>query len=129
MSLDASWIEKLRALPVYTPSSETLALRAAMPSPGDLPAMTIQELAKHDGQSDQHSDKTIYTSVCGFIFEHKACCKWRAPGQRCSALQPAQQLTWAPLAGGVRELPRPRRDLPQCATLSRYSRSSTSKCL
>ena len=89
MSLDASikrLIAELRAMRVYTPSSETLALRAAMPSPGDLPAMTIQELAKHDSQDQPHdSDKTIYTSVCGFIFEHKACCKWRVPGQRCFA--------------------------------------------
>jgi len=68
MLLDTSWIDKLRALPVYTPSAETLALRAAVPSPGDLPAMTVQELAEHNGQ---HEGKAVYTSVCGFIFEHK----------------------------------------------------------
>ena len=49
MLLDMSWIDKLRALPVYAPSAETLALRAAVPSSGNLPAMTVQELAEHDG--------------------------------------------------------------------------------
>ena len=49
MLLDMSWIDKLRALPVYAPSAETLALRTAVPSSGNLPAMTVQELAEHDG--------------------------------------------------------------------------------
>jgi hypothetical protein len=68
MALDPAWIDMLRSLSTYTPSAETLKLRAAVPSPSELPVMTIAELAKHNGQSLDHP---IYTSVCGYVFEHK----------------------------------------------------------
>mmetsp|Transcript_44878 Transcript_44878/g.143774 ORF Transcript_44878/g.143774 Transcript_44878/m.143774 type:complete len:306 (+) Transcript_44878:59-976(+) len=65
--LDAAWIDKLLALPTYTPSAETLARRAALPSPSELPQMSIEELRLHDGKSEAHP---TYTSSCGYIFEH-----------------------------------------------------------
>ena len=68
MALDPAWVQKLKLLPVYTPSAETLALRASVPSPSSLPSMTIAELAQHNGE---HADKPHYISVCGFIFQHK----------------------------------------------------------
>jgi len=59
--LDADWISKLRALPV-----EVLARRAALPSPSELPAMTIEELKQHNGE---HEGTPVYASCCGYIFD------------------------------------------------------------
>ena len=66
MDLDPSWVAKLRALPAYEPSVETLARRKALPSPSSLPAMSVAELKRHDG----HLEPTCYVSACGYIFEH-----------------------------------------------------------
>ena len=30
--------------------------------------MTVEQLARHNGESEEHP---IYTSVCGYIFQHK----------------------------------------------------------
>ena len=40
-------VAKLQNLPVYTPSPDTLRLRASLPSPSQLPVMTIDELGVH----------------------------------------------------------------------------------
>ena len=64
-NLDASWIAKLKALQVYTPGPQTLAMRAALPSPSGLPRMTIEELRAHNG-----SGQDCLVSSCGFIFKH-----------------------------------------------------------
>eukprot|EP00310_Coccolithus_braarudii_P025697 CAMPEP_0183356806 /NCGR_PEP_ID=MMETSP0164_2-20130417/45204_1 /TAXON_ID=221442 /ORGANISM="Coccolithus pelagicus ssp braarudi, Strain PLY182g" /LENGTH=336 /DNA_ID=CAMNT_0025530305 /DNA_START=8 /DNA_END=1016 /DNA_ORIENTATION=- len=66
--LDEAWIELLRTLPVYTPSAETLALRAAVPPLSVLPQMSIAELREHDGTSEA---REVYTSACGYAFAHK----------------------------------------------------------
>jgi hypothetical protein len=68
VALDKTWIDKLRALPVYSPSRETLEKRAAQPAPGILPRMTVAQLAQHDGSNDTYS---VRVSACGYIFEHK----------------------------------------------------------
>jgi len=68
MELADSWVQKLRDLPVYSPSEETLAARARLPPPSALPAMTIAELAEHNGASE---DKPVYSSSCGYIFAHR----------------------------------------------------------
>ena len=65
--LDVSWINKLQALPTYTPSAETLALRAALPPPSALPQMSIAELRAHDGEAE---GKECRTSACGYVFAH-----------------------------------------------------------
>jgi hypothetical protein len=49
VELDAAWIEKLRQLPTYSPSQETLARRALLPPPSALPSISIEELALHNG--------------------------------------------------------------------------------
>jgi hypothetical protein len=115
MKLDVSWIDKLRALPVYTPSAETLALRAAVPSPGDLPAMTVQELAEHNGQ---HEGKNVYTSVCGFIFEHKVCLDSSPRPARTSRLV-WMFMTFDPPAGVFQKFSWARRNFSQRAPLAR----------
>jgi len=69
MDLDPAWIEKLEHLATYTPSAETLAARATLPPPSALPAMTIAELAEHDGSNPE---KAVYSSSCGYVFEHRA---------------------------------------------------------
>ena len=66
MGLDPNWVAKLRALPAYEPSAETLARRRTLPSPSSLPAMSIAELRRHDGQEES----TCFVSACGYIFEH-----------------------------------------------------------
>lgn len=66
--LDATWITKLKALPVYSPTDETLKLRAELPSPSALPSMTIAELATYDGSSDE---RPFHVSSCGYIFNHR----------------------------------------------------------
>ena len=43
--LDPVYIEKLSAMPTYSPTPETLALREALPAPESLPAITVVELA------------------------------------------------------------------------------------
>ena len=63
--LDAAWIAKLRALPVYTPSQSTLSMRAALPAPSELPQMSIEQLRAHNG-----SGRDCLVSACGFIFKH-----------------------------------------------------------
>lgn len=63
MELAAEWLAKLHSLPIYTPSAHTLAARAQLPSPSELPAMTVAELAQHDGS---HPDKPVYSSACGY---------------------------------------------------------------
>ena len=62
-----SWVQKLRNLPVYEPSAETIRARHALPSPGSLPTMTIAELALHTGDDES---RPVYVSACGYIFEH-----------------------------------------------------------
>ena len=69
VGLEAAWVQKLRALPVYRPSEETLARRASVPSPSTLPAMSIAELRQHDG-SDASKGGRCLVSACGYIFEH-----------------------------------------------------------
>jgi hypothetical protein len=69
VGLEAAWVQKLRALPVYRPSEETLARRASVPSPSALPAMSIAELRQHDG-SDASKEERCMVSACGYIFEH-----------------------------------------------------------
>ena len=66
-NLAPEWIEKLQDLPVYEPSAETLQARDSLPAPSALPAMSIEELARHDGTDKQ---RPIYVSSCGYIFEH-----------------------------------------------------------
>ena len=66
--LDDTWVEKLQRLPVYTPSDETLALRARLPPPSALPQMSIEELALHNGDKDSHPH---YISSLGYIFQVK----------------------------------------------------------
>lgn len=68
-NLEASWIEKLQGLQVYTPSGETIAAREKLPPPSALPQMTIAELALHNGsKSDEYPH---YISSCGYIFQVK----------------------------------------------------------
>ena len=66
-NLRQEWIDKLRGLPVYTPSVETLRARDLLPPPTVLPSMTIAELAQHGENSE---GRPIYVSACGYIFEH-----------------------------------------------------------
>jgi len=65
--LDAAWIAQLQALPTYTPSAETLALRVAIPPPSALPQMSIDELLTHDGETE---GKECRTAACGYVFAH-----------------------------------------------------------
>ena len=63
--LEASWIAKLRALATYTPAAETLARREAVPSPSALPAVSIDELRQHKGETG-----ACWTACGGYVFEH-----------------------------------------------------------
>jgi len=67
MHLDGAWLAKLKALPVYTPPADVMAARARLPSPSDLPVMTIAELAEFKGEGG----KAIYTCACGYVFDDK----------------------------------------------------------
>jgi|EP00945_MAST-04E_sp_MAST-4E-sp1_P000324 hypothetical protein len=67
--LEPAWIESLQQLQTYEPSAETLALRASIPRVGALPAMTIEELKRHDGSAPEEFPH--YISACGFVFKHK----------------------------------------------------------
>lgn len=67
--LDPMWITKLKTLPIYKPSADTLRARASLPPPSALPTMTIAELALHNGKSADHPDMT---SSCGYIFKIRA---------------------------------------------------------
>ena len=60
---------QLEAQPTYTPSDDTLAKRAALPPPSALPAMTIAELALHNGKDAEKYPDRI--SSCGYIFQVK----------------------------------------------------------
>ena len=66
-NLREDWIEKLRSLPVYEPSAETLQARELLPPPSILPSMTIAELALH---GSDNGSRPVYVSSCGYIFEH-----------------------------------------------------------
>lgn len=68
MELATEWIDKLLALSTYSPSPETLAARLNLPSPSVLPVMTIAELSTYNGSDPS---KPVYSSSCGYIFEHK----------------------------------------------------------
>ena len=63
MELEPAWIQRLRSLQVYTPSSETMEQRAALPPPSMLPQLTLAELATSD---------IVYACVCGYVFDHKS---------------------------------------------------------
>eukprot|EP00467_Chlorarachnion_reptans_P023505 CAMPEP_0114508426 /NCGR_PEP_ID=MMETSP0109-20121206/12594_1 /TAXON_ID=29199 /ORGANISM="Chlorarachnion reptans, Strain CCCM449" /LENGTH=335 /DNA_ID=CAMNT_0001687359 /DNA_START=406 /DNA_END=1413 /DNA_ORIENTATION=+ len=64
--LSNAWVEKLRKLPVYNPTEETLKMRASVPPVSSFKPMSIAELRKHDGSVE---GKPIYVSSCGFIFD------------------------------------------------------------
>ena len=66
--LHSSWIKKLEQLPVYTPSAETLARRKTVPHPSDLPRWSIEDLRRHDGNTE---GLEVHFSSCGFIFKHQ----------------------------------------------------------
>ena len=68
-NLDVEWIKHLQQLKTYTPSMETLALRASIPPVNTLPTMTIEQLRKHDGAQPEEFPHCI--SSCGYIFKHK----------------------------------------------------------
>jgi len=59
VGLKESYIEKLKAHPVYEPNEAVLRARARRPAPGDLPEITVEQLA-------QNSD---WLSSCGYVME------------------------------------------------------------
>ena len=66
-NLAPNWVEKLRCLPIYKPSAETLNARKLLPHPSSLPTMTVAELARHNSNDGDHP---VYVGSCGYIFEH-----------------------------------------------------------
>ena len=64
--LNSAYIDKLAAHKVYEPSPATLARRAALPSPGALPEITVEELAKYDGNTE---GLPVRVGVQGYVFE------------------------------------------------------------
>ncbi|CAH1798738.1 unnamed protein product [Owenia fusiformis] len=66
--LKQEYIDALTARPTYTPTAETLAKRAALPPLDSLPAVTVAELAKHDGSDP---DLPIQAAALGYVFEVK----------------------------------------------------------
>ncbi len=65
--LKQEYIDNLKAIPTYAPDEETLARRAALPAPEDLPPMTVDELAKHNGKSEEQLP--IHVAVLGYVFD------------------------------------------------------------
>lgn len=61
-ALAPEWLAKLKSVPTYKASPETLAVRAAFLPPHELPSMTIDELAKLTGETP---DTEPHTSACG----------------------------------------------------------------
>ncbi len=61
------YIQKLKSLPTYVPIDETLAKRNALPSPDDLPQVTVAELAKHNGKNTP--EYSVRVAVLGYVFD------------------------------------------------------------
>ncbi len=61
------YIQKLKSLPTYVPSEETLAKRRALPSPDDLPQITVAELAKHNGKNAPEYPARV--AVLGYVID------------------------------------------------------------
>ena len=61
------YIDQLKAIPTYTPDEETLARRASLPGPEDLPAMTVDMLSKHNGDNPEEFPKHL--AILGFVFD------------------------------------------------------------
>jgi hypothetical protein len=71
--LDSAYIQRLASTPTYQPTQDTLARRAALPSPASLPAITVVELreAFADPPRGRASaeDASTRTAVLGYVFE------------------------------------------------------------
>jgi len=73
VKLAPAWVDKLKALPTYEPSAETLALRSTLPifePKQGFPSMTIAELAKHDGKAEDLEKFPVYIGLGGYIWKH-----------------------------------------------------------
>jgi len=64
--LNPDYIARLAALPTYSPTEETLRLRASIPSPESLPAMTVEELAACDKEK---TAEFAFVSVLGYVMK------------------------------------------------------------
>ncbi|ESO93557.1 hypothetical protein LOTGIDRAFT_232618 [Lottia gigantea] len=64
--LSKSYIENLQKTEVYKPSAETLKLRESLPKPDDLPAISVEELAKHDGKDEKFPTRV---AVLGYVMQ------------------------------------------------------------
>ena len=67
--LTPAYIDKLAALPVYSPTAETLAARESLPVPESLPAVTVAELALSKETPTLEPGDLWRTSVLGYVFE------------------------------------------------------------
>ncbi len=67
--LDPGYVEKLAALPVYSPTAETLAARESLPLPESLPVVTVAELALSKETPTPEPSDLWRTSVLGYVFE------------------------------------------------------------
>ncbi|KAK6180938.1 hypothetical protein SNE40_008900 [Patella caerulea] len=66
--LKPSYIDKLRTIKTYIPSSETLQTRSSLPKPEDLPPITVEELAKYKGTDSNFPSRV---AVFGYVFQPK----------------------------------------------------------
>ncbi len=65
--LKKEYIDMLKSLPTYVPAPETLAKRASLPEPEDLPTMSVETLARHDGR--KREDFPTHVAVMGYVFD------------------------------------------------------------
>jgi hypothetical protein len=67
--LDPDYVARLAALPTYTPSAATLALRATLPPVADLPRMTVAELTatETEGTGGEAPSEFAHVSVLGYV--------------------------------------------------------------
>ena len=65
--LREDYIKRLESTPTYQPSEETLKIRQSLPSPENLPKITVEELAKHNGKDEANYPTRV--SVLGYVIE------------------------------------------------------------
>ncbi|KAK6180936.1 hypothetical protein SNE40_008899 [Patella caerulea] len=67
--LKHSYVDKLRTIETYAPSSEIIQTRSSLPEPDDLPQITVEELAKYTGTEPNFPNRI---AVFGYILQPKS---------------------------------------------------------
>ena len=62
--LDAAYIEKVKAHPIYTTPPEVLEQRKLIPKPEELPQIGFAEL-----KENEHKDNRVHVCILGYIFK------------------------------------------------------------